>query len=71
MTKSSSLLHGLFRNRCKGTSVASSMTGFIGRHADIGITLQFSQLCFKLYMSWDQHISVSGSTWKTILVTHD
>ena len=66
MTESSSLLHGLFRKRCKGTSVASSITGFIGRHADIGITLQFSQLCLKLYMSWDQHISVSGSTWKTI-----
>ena len=28
MAKSRSLLHGLSRNRCKGTSVASSMTGF-------------------------------------------
>ena len=28
MTKSRSLLHILYRNRCKGTSVTSSMTGF-------------------------------------------
>ena len=25
----------------KGPGVASSMTGFIGKHADTGITLQF------------------------------
>ena len=69
--KCRSVLHGLSRKRWKGPVWHLGWKSFTGRQSHIGITLHFSQLCITLYMSCNQHMSVTGSTWKTTSETHD
>ena len=71
MKKSRTKMHESSTKRPKGPVQHPPLQSFTGYQSHTGVALHFSKLCIKLYMEWDQHTSVTGSTLKTTPETHD